>query len=90
MIIWRFGLDWPKMRQKLDAIVVLQNLVLLRQNQIHFVSNSGKFIIYHHAWSGYSICSGCSIGCLIRCSYEYSVEARCSTQSSYSLVVLLG
>ena len=48
MIIWRFGLDWPKMRQKLDAIVVLQNLVLLRQNQIHFVSNSGKFIIYHH------------------------------------------
>ena len=48
MIIWRSGLDWPKMRQKLDAIVVLQNLVLLRQNQIHFVSNSGKFIIYHH------------------------------------------
>ena len=45
MIIWKFGLDWPKMRQKLDAIVVLQNQVLSRQNQIHCESNSGKFII---------------------------------------------
>ena len=44
MIIWRFGLDWPKTRQKLDAIVVLRNQVLSRQNQIHCVSNSGKFI----------------------------------------------
>ena len=47
MIIWRFGLDWPKMRQKLDAIVVLQNQVLSHQNQIHCESNSGKFIIIY-------------------------------------------
>ena len=48
MIIWRFGLDWPKMRQKLDAIVVLQNQVLSPQNQIHCVSNSGKLIIIYN------------------------------------------
>ena len=47
MIIWRFGLDWPKTRQKLGAIVVLQNQVLSRRNQIHCVSNSGKFIIIY-------------------------------------------
>ena len=64
MIIWRFGLDWPKTRQKLDDIVVRQNLVLLLQNQIHSGSNSGKFIFYSLV-----ISIGCSkLGCITRCS----------------------
>ena len=88
MIIWRFGLDWPKTRQKLGAIVVLQNQVLSRRNQIHCVSNSGKFIIIYSLVIQNS--TGCSIGSRIRCSIEYSVGVRCSTHSSYYLVVLLG
>ena len=68
MIIWRFGLDWPKTRQKLDDIVVRQNLVLLHQSQIHSGSNSGKFLFYSLV-----ISIGCSIGCIIRCSNGCSI-----------------
>ena len=42
MTIWRFGLDWPKTRQKSDDIVVQRNQVSSHQNRIHSASNSGK------------------------------------------------
>ena len=72
MIIWRFGLDWPKTRQKLDDIVVRQNLVLLPQNQIHFGSNSGKFLFYSLVIS-IGCSTGCSNGCSIGCSNGCSI-----------------